>query len=146
MTLDMKDEKSSSLAIALPVENLDSCSLVCSAIVGTALQFFQRIKTGVLFRISNLAILKKSTKMLSTICRRVACNARPLCRKAFSSEVIVTFVDPIQGKLPVAGKVGESLLTVAHDNDIDLEGVFPFTRFSFYCSSYFVSNTSVIHI
>jgi hypothetical protein len=62
MTLDMKDEKSSSLAIALPVENLDSCSLVCSAIVGTALQFFQRIKTGVLFRISNLAILKKSTK------------------------------------------------------------------------------------
>jgi len=62
--------------------------------------------------------------MLSTICRRVACNARPLCRKSFSSEVIVTFVDPIQGKLPVAGKVGESLLTVAHDNDIDLEGVF----------------------
>lgn len=59
----------------------------------------------------------------ASLIRRVAlAHARPMCRKAFSSEVIITYIDPIKGKIPVAGKVGDSLLTVAHDNDIDLEG------------------------
>lgn len=62
-------------------------------------------------------------KVFGTLSRRVIINnARPLSVKLFSSEVIITYVDPIHGKIPVAGKIGDSILATAHENDIDLEG------------------------
>lgn len=42
---------------------------------------------------------------------------------AAASMVNIFFVTPEGVEKPVAGKVGQDLLTLAHENDIDLEGI-----------------------
>ena len=44
-------------------------------------------------------------------------------RRNFSSTINITFVEGEDGKpTTVKGKIGESLLTIAHENDIEVEG------------------------
>ena len=59
---------------------------------------------------------------LQRVCNRVACaSTMSLCTKQFAS-LSVTFIDPIEGRISVTGKEGDSLLELAHKHNIDLEG------------------------
>mmetsp|Transcript_3933 Transcript_3933/g.5191 ORF Transcript_3933/g.5191 Transcript_3933/m.5191 type:complete len:128 (-) Transcript_3933:209-592(-) len=47
---------------------------------------------------------------------------RNFSRRCFSDTISVTFIDSVAGEIPVAAKIGETILEVAHNNEIDLEG------------------------
>ena len=58
--------------------------------------------------------------MLSRLVQEV--RTRPMARRGFSDVIKLTFVDADGDQEEVEAEVGETLLDIAHDNDIEVEG------------------------